>query len=94
MIRLTVHFTGHVQGVGFRYTARNIAMGHPVAGYVQNLPEGGVRLVVEGDEAHVRAYVEEVQQAMAQFIRQAGIDSGPASGEFGVPGPGRLGIRY
>ena len=48
MIRNTVHYTGHVQGVGFRYTTTTIAGKHNVAGYVQNLPDGRVRLVAEG----------------------------------------------
>ena len=46
MIRNTVRYTGHVQGVGFRYTTTNIAARFAVAGYVQNMPDGSVRVVV------------------------------------------------
>ena len=48
--RATVFYAGRVQGVGFRYTAREIACGYDVAGYVCNLPDGRVELVVEGAE--------------------------------------------
>ncbi|MBS0260927.1 MAG: acylphosphatase [Planctomycetes bacterium] len=43
-----VVFSGRVQGVGFRYTTRNLAKRHPVTGYVKNLPDGTVELVVQG----------------------------------------------
>ncbi len=43
-----VIFSGRVQGVGFRYTVRSIAKRHPVKGYVKNLPNGTVELVMHG----------------------------------------------
>lgn len=49
-MRRRFQFHGHVQGVGFRYTTRQIARRFPVTGYVRNLPDGTVELVVEGDE--------------------------------------------
>ncbi|MDR1192016.1 MAG: acylphosphatase [Verrucomicrobiales bacterium] len=44
--RLFYH--GHVQGVGFRYSARQIAAGFEVNGYVRNLPDGRVELFIQG----------------------------------------------
>ena len=43
-----VYYAGNVQGVGFRYTARCAAAGLDVTGFVRNLPDGRVHLVVEG----------------------------------------------
>ena len=43
-----IHYSGHVQGVGFRATAYSIASGLAVTGYVRNLPDGRVQLVAEG----------------------------------------------
>jgi acylphosphatase len=40
-------YAGHVQGVGFRYTVRSIARRYPVKGYVKNLTDGSVELVVQ-----------------------------------------------
>ena len=82
MVRLTVHFAGHVQGVGFRYTTAGVARGHDVTGYVQNLPDGRVLLVAEGQREAVRAFVADVRETMADHIRDASIDEAAASGEF------------
>jgi acylphosphatase len=54
-------FSGHVQGIGFRYTVRSLARRHPVAGYVRNLPNGTVELVAQGTVAAVDALLAEVQ---------------------------------
>jgi acylphosphatase len=43
-----VIYTGRVQGVGFRYSVRALARQFPVKGYVKNLPDGSVELVVQG----------------------------------------------
>jgi len=43
-----VVFSGRVQGVGFRYTVRSLAKRHPVKGYVKNMPDGTVELVMQG----------------------------------------------
>ena len=39
-------FTGHVQGVGFRWTTERIASQLPLRGFVRNLPDGRVEVVV------------------------------------------------
>ncbi len=82
MIRHTVHFTGRVQGVGFRYTTRDIAANHRIAGYVQNLPDGRVRLVVEGKDADVERFVNEVTATMKRCVQHTAIDKSDATGEF------------
>ena len=48
--RVQARYEGDVQGVGFRHTARAIANQLGVAGGVENLPDGSVRLVAEGPE--------------------------------------------
>ena len=55
-----VIFSGHVQGVGFRFTVRSIAKRHPVKGYVKNLPDGTVELVMQGDPSSLNALLNEV----------------------------------
>jgi acylphosphatase len=63
-----VLFTGRVQGVGFRYTARRLAANYLVAGYVRNMPDGRVELVVEGESAEVDRFLEALGQQMAGYI--------------------------
>ena len=82
MQRRTFHFTGHVQGVGFRYTARHVAEGHRVTGYVRNLPDGRVELVMEGPDAEMDAVIEGITSELGRHIRQTTCDVGAATGEF------------
>ena len=48
-----VMIEGRVQGVGFRYFARDAAIREGVTGWVQNLSDGRVEALIEGDEAAV-----------------------------------------
>ena len=50
-VRLVVH--GRVQGVGFRYAAREAAIECEVAGWARNLPDGSVEIVAQGSPAAV-----------------------------------------
>src|SRR5437762_1172639 len=63
--RKTCYFSGHVQGVGFRYTVKNIALRHDVGGYVRNLPDGRVELVMEGPDNEMDELVNEVCDRMS-----------------------------
>ena len=93
MKRFTIHFAGHVQGVGFRSTTRNVAMGFRVAGFVRNLSDGRVQVVAEGDEAELNAFVAGILDAMRGYVDEHRIESAAATGEFGQPAPGALTIR-
>jgi len=53
--RRTIHFSGRVQGVGFRYTARSVALQYDVHGYIRNLADGRVEVVAEGPEPAVQS---------------------------------------
>jgi acylphosphatase len=53
MKRVHVVVSGNVQGVGYRYTARMIATGAGVTGWVRNLRDGTVEAEVEGSDAAV-----------------------------------------
>jgi acylphosphatase len=48
---------GRVQGVGFRYSARNEARRLGLKGWVANCPDGTVLTVVQGREADCNAYI-------------------------------------
>ncbi|MDI1251175.1 MAG: acylphosphatase [Lacunisphaera sp.] len=66
----TVFFTGRVQGVGFRYSAMQVALGFDVSGFVRNLPDGRVHLEAEGAPAEVRDFIVAVQERMEGYIRK------------------------
>lgn len=64
------YFIGRVQGVGFRYTALQVAREYEVAGYVCNLPDGRVCLEAEGRPDEVDAYIKAVQERMHGNVRK------------------------
>ena len=80
--RLEVRFRGHVQGVGFRFTTARIAAKYPVTGYVRNIPDGCVELVLEGGSDVTRKLVDELKNAMVGYIEAADIVSCEPTGEF------------
>ena len=75
-----IYYSGRVQGVGFRYSVKQIAAGFDVVGGVRNLPDGRVELEASGDGAEVAAFLEAISHShLATYIRQAeqtGIEPG------------------
>lgn len=81
--RLTAHFSGTVQGVGFRYMAQGIARRFPVTGYVKNLRNGQVELVAEAEEKVLREFLKAVRESdLADYIRDVNVEWAGATGEF------------
>jgi acylphosphatase len=80
--RRDVLYSGRVQGVGFRYTARELAQWHDVAGFVRNLPDGRVELVVEGTPAEIERLLATIAEQLGDYIKNAAVDRRPATGEF------------
>lgn len=63
MKRMTVLFSGRVQGVGFRYTVCRISEPYYVNGYVRNLPTGDVELVAEGEEQNLMSFYNAIRNS-------------------------------
>jgi acylphosphatase len=77
-----VQYSGRVQGVGFRYTVRQIAGNFSVTGYVENLPDGRVRVVAEGEPGELDGFVNQIGETMSDYIRKAEPFTSTATGEF------------
>jgi acylphosphatase len=61
--RITVLYSGNVQGVGFRFTTRDVAAGFDVCGTVRNLADGRVELVAEGTTAELEAFRQAIRDS-------------------------------
>lgn len=69
MQRLSVFYSGRVQGVGFRATVRRIACGYDVTGTVRNLPDGRVELIAEGARSELEAFLTGIAESeLSGFI--------------------------
>lgn len=55
-----INFSGRVQGVGFRYTTKQLALGFDIVGSVRNREDGTVELDVMGDEEEVSEFITEI----------------------------------
>jgi acylphosphatase len=82
LTRRTVHYAGSVQGVGFRFTVRQIAAELDVFGFVKNLPDGRVQLVVEGRPDAVKQLLSNISDQMNGYISETHELIEPAMGEF------------
>ena len=80
--RREVWYQGHVQGVGFRYTAASLARQYQVTGFVHNLADGRVHLVCEGDTDEVQRFLAAVRERMASLVRGTREDRRPATEQF------------
>jgi acylphosphatase len=80
--RCEVYYSGRVQGVGFRYTARRIAAHYRVTGFVKNLPDGRVHLVAEGPEEQVALLLARIRDTMERYLVNVHETWAPATGRF------------
>ncbi|MEY2526526.1 MAG: acylphosphatase [Verrucomicrobiota bacterium] len=71
MMSTQVFYEGNVQGVGFRWTVRNIAKGFEVTGWIRNLIDGRVEMQVNGEENEVRAFLQGIAESeLSSHIRK------------------------
>jgi len=80
--RRECRFSGRVQGVGFRYTVQNLAMQYDVLGYVRNLPDGRVELVMEGSPEEMDGLLQDVSRKLSDYIKGLDQTVANATGEF------------
>jgi len=65
---------GRVQGVGFRWFTKDVAMREGVTGWVRNLPDGRVEALIEGD-AEAIARVEQALHSGPPGARVQSVNS-------------------
>jgi acylphosphatase len=70
-------FSGRVQGVGFRFTARRIALAFQLTGYVKNLPEGSVEMLAQGNPEDIAGALRDISETFGGYIRDTNIQDLP-----------------
>lgn len=76
----TFRVTGRVQGVGFRWFARDTAHRLGLGGWVANDPDGGVSGEVSGDASRVDEFMRALREG-PPLARVADLQTGDASGD-------------
>lgn len=64
-IRAALHYTGTVQGVGFRWTTQNIARERNLTGWVINRDDGSVDAELQGPAVQIAALMDDIQESYA-----------------------------
>jgi acylphosphatase len=81
--RLQVLYSGHVQGVGFRYSVKSLAPGFEVTGTIRNLLDGRVELLAEGLKDELKAFQQAIRDsAVGGLITREQVVWSEARNEF------------
>ena len=72
MIRKHIVFTGQVQGVGFRWRARQAASLYDCTGWCRNEWDGSVTMEIQGSEEAIGRVLRDLQTG--RWIRIHGMD--------------------
>jgi len=81
-VQAHIFYSGMVQGVGFRYTVVRFTQGRPLSGWVRNLPDGRVEVLVEGERAQVDTLTQNVEDHFKTQITDKKISYAPAQAQF------------
>ncbi len=84
-----IFFSGRVQGVGFRFTAHRIANNLGLTGFVRNLPDCRVEMLVQGSPANIEICLENIKQTFSGYIKETQIEEIPIDSQYE-----RFGIRF
>ena len=83
MIRAHLLIEGRVQGVGYRANTRRMANKLNLRGWVRNLRNGDVELLVEGPEVEVQKLIVWCHRGpTSAYVSKVKLEKSEAKGEF------------
>ena len=83
MKRAHVFYSGRVQGIGFRYTAQDIAENLGIYGWVKNLEDGRVEIIAESEEKNLKEFLDKILKGpLGRYIEDADVAWETPSKEF------------
>ena len=68
MERYYVIFRGRVQGVGFRWTVQMVANSYGYTGWVRNLYNGNVEMMIQGKNLDINQFINAITKS-SRWIR-------------------------
>jgi len=77
MLAKHIIFTGRVQGVGFRFTARRAANRRQLTGFVRNVPDGTVEMLAQGRSEDIDDCIQDIKEYFTGYIRETKIEEIP-----------------
>ena len=81
--QFTAIVKGYVQGVSFRYYTRRAANQFGITGWVANQWDGTVKVVAEGDTAHLEALLAFLHEGSpAAHVEQVDVKWAEATGSY------------
>ncbi len=81
--RLSLQIAGHVQGVGFRFTTVEVARDFSITGYVQNMLDGSVKVIAEGEEPELMRFLDALRAShVFRYVAEENLSWLPATGEL------------
>ncbi len=82
MTQVHIFYSGTVQGVGFRFTTQELASGLGLNGWVRNLSDGRVEILVEGRQSVIEQLIQELDGHFKGYIKNKEIDFSPHQSQF------------
>ena len=80
--QIHVYYTGRVQGVGFRFTAQDLANEKSVFGWTKNLRDGRVEIRAEAEEEVLKDFLESIKQYFSHYIQDVEVEWVETTEEF------------
>ena len=81
-IQSCIFYSGTVQGVGFRFTTRELASELSLSGWVKNLSDGRVEILAEGNQKDIEELMNQITEKFQGYIKDKEVSSAPASGKL------------
>lgn len=82
MLRMTCFLSGRVQGVGMRCAVADLAKQYPITGFVENLPDRRVKLVIEGPRDTLDSFINRLLEIAPGHMLTLDRFESTATGEF------------
>jgi len=77
-----IYYAGMVQGVGFRFTVQRYAIELGLTGWVKNLADGRVEVLVEGEEKSIRQLLNAIDKQFHLYIKNKEISVDKVQSKF------------